>query len=130
MDAYIRTFSENIRKMIERQLRIKILKEQEAHLKKEMVTVQNEIKRLQTGKITKRAKPKKPAKAKKSTRTMLVEVLKRTKRPMTVKELTRKLLERGYRSARKDQTLTVDSILRANPKYFRKTAPSTFEITR
>lgn len=128
MNIYPKILSEDIRKMLEKRLRIEILRARETSLKKELVSVQNEINRLLGAKIEAKPKLMRPPKAAKPVRTMLVEVLKRTKRPMMVKELTKKLLQQGYRSSRKDPNRTVDTTLRANPQLFRKTVPSTFEL--
>jgi actin-like ATPase involved in cell morphogenesis len=134
MNTNIRTLSEEIRKMVEKRIRLEILKDRETRLKKEITAVQNEIKRLEMA-IRLRRIERKPKVTKirlrrtgKSAKAMLVEVFKRTKRPMKVKELTRRLLQRGFRTARKDPSMTVDSALRVNPKLFRKIAPGTFEL--
>jgi hypothetical protein len=116
--------------MVEKRIRLEILKEQESRLNKEISVVRNEIRRLEIGKIEKKPKVTKIRlrRGKKSVKALLVEVFKRTKRPMKAKELTRKLLQRGFRTARKDPSKTIDSALRANPKLFRKVAPGTFEL--
>jgi hypothetical protein len=130
MNTNLRTLSEEIRKMVENRIRLEILKEQESRLNKEISLVRNEIRRLEIGKIEKKPKVSKIRlrRGKKSAKALLVEVFKRTKRPMKAKELTRKLLQRGFRTARKDPSKTIDSALRANPKLFRKVAPGTFEL--
>ena len=126
----VKNLSEEIRKMVERRIRLEILKEQEAHLRKEITAVQKEIGRLEIAKTAKKPRVTKihPRRGKKSAKALLVEVFNRTKRPMKVKELTKKLLQRGFRTARKDSSMTIDSALRANSKLFRKTAPGTFEL--
>jgi hypothetical protein len=130
MNTNIKTLSEEIRKMVEKRIRLEILKEQEARLEKKISTVQKEIKKLEVHKVEKKPKATKISfrRAKKSTRMMLVEVFKRNRRPMKVKELTKKLLQKGYRTGRKDPSLTVDATLRVNTKLFKKTAPGTFEL--
>jgi predicted nucleic acid-binding Zn-ribbon protein len=130
MATNIKNLSEEIRKMVEKSIRLEILKEQEAWLRKEITAVQKEIGRLEIARTAKKPSVTKirPRRGKKSAKTLLVEVFKRTKRPMKVKELTKKLLQRGFRTARKDTSMTVDTALRANPKLFRKTAPGTFEL--
>jgi HB1, ASXL, restriction endonuclease HTH domain len=130
MATNIKNLSEEIRKMIEKSIRLEILKEQEARLNKEVSVVRNEIRRLEIAKTAKKPRVAKirPRRGKKSAKALLVEVFKRTKRPMKAKELTKKLLQRGFRTARKDPSKTIDSALRSNPKLFRKTAPGTFEL--
>jgi hypothetical protein len=130
MNTNLRTLSEEIRKMVEKRIRLEILKEQEVRLNKEISLVRNKIRRLEIGRIEKKPKVSKIRlrRGKKSAKALLVEVFKRTKRPMKAKELTRKLLQRGFRTARKDPSKTIDSALRANPKLFRKVAPGTFEL--
>lgn len=125
MKESIKNLTQEIEKMVERRIRLEILKEQEMRLKKEMATVQKEIARLTVGKPTPVPKAKKIAG--KSAKALLIEVFKRNKRPMNVKELTRKLLKKGYRVTRDDPSKTVDSALRANPDLFKKVAPGTFE---
>jgi hypothetical protein len=49
---------------------------------------------------------------------------------MTIKELTKAILRKGWKTARKYPTKTVDAALRNNPQEFRRTAPSTFELNR
>jgi len=130
MNTNLRTLSEEIRKMVEKRIRLEILKEQEVRLNKEISLVRNKIRRLEIAKTAKKPRVTKirPRRGKKSAKALLVEVFKRTKRPMKAKELTRKLLQRGFRTARKDPSKTIDSALRANPKLFRKVAPGTFEL--
>jgi len=130
MNTNFRTLSEEIRKMVEKRIRLEILKEQEVRLNKEISLVRNKIRRLEIAKTAKKPRVTKirPRRGKKSAKALLVEVFKRTKRPMKAKELTRKLLQRGFRTARKDPSKTIDSALRANPKLFRKVAPGTFEL--
>ena len=130
MNTNLRTLSEEIQKIVENRIRLEILKEQEVRLNKEISLVRNKIRRLEIAKTAKKPRVTKirPRRGKKSAKALLVEVFKRTKRPMKAKELTRKLLQRGFRTARKDPSKTIDSALRANPKLFRKVAPGTFEL--
>ena len=130
MATNIKNLSEEIRKMVEKSIRLEILKGQEARLRKEITAVQKEIGRLEITKTAKKPRVTKirPRRGKKSAKALLVEVFKRTKRPMKAKELTKKLLERGFRTVRKDPSKTIDTALRSNPKLFRKTAPGTFEL--
>jgi hypothetical protein len=65
-----------------------------------------------------------------SARGLIIQTLKHAKRPMTVKELTKVVLRKGWKTERKDPSRTVDAALRKNPKYFRHTAPGTFELIR
>jgi hypothetical protein len=65
-----------------------------------------------------------------SARALITRTLKYTRHPMTIKELTKAILRRGWKSARKYPVKTVDATLRTNPQDFRRTAPSTFELNR
>jgi hypothetical protein len=49
---------------------------------------------------------------------------------MTIKELTKVILRKGWKTERNDPSKTVDAALRNNPEDFRRTAPSTFELIR
>jgi hypothetical protein len=66
----------------------------------------------------------------KSVRTMMVEAMSKERRPMTIAELTRILLRKGFKSTRKEPYKTVDVTLRSNPALFRKIAPGAFELIR
>jgi hypothetical protein len=65
-----------------------------------------------------------------SARALIIRTLKHSGRPMTIKELTKAILRRGWKSARKYPAKTVDATLRTHPQDFRRTAPSTFELNR
>lgn len=134
MRTKIKSLSQEIGTMVEKRIRLEILKEQAARLDKELAAIHKEIANLETGQA--KMKPKamvrkiRRRRGEKSARDLIVEVLKRAKRPMKAKELTKKLLARGFRSDRKDPSRTVDSALRANPHLFRKVAPGTFELIK
>ena len=65
-----------------------------------------------------------------SARALIIRTLKQARRPMTIKELTKAILRKGWKSIRKYPIKTVDATLRNNPKDFRRTAPSTFELNQ
>jgi hypothetical protein len=65
-----------------------------------------------------------------SARALITRTLKHSRRPMTIKELTKAILRKGWKTTRKYPTKTVDAALRNNPQEFRRTAPSTFELNR
>ncbi|OYD16589.1 hypothetical protein CH330_02390 [candidate division WOR-3 bacterium JGI_Cruoil_03_51_56] len=142
--ASLMTITEEIGKVLEKNLRVELLKEREAQLQKELESVQRQLNMLgTTAPKPKPIVPQKPRPAsrtqrpvfrsrpiQKSARALIIETMKRTKRPMTVKELTRALLRRGFKSTRKRPRKTIDSALRNNPACFRKTAPSTFRLIK
>jgi hypothetical protein len=61
---------------------------------------------------------------------LLIEALKSAARPMTIRELTRAILRRGWKMPDKDPSKTVDVALRTSTKDFRQTAPGIFELVR
>jgi hypothetical protein len=63
-------------------------------------------------------------------RALIIGTLKHSGRPMTIKELTKAILRKGWKTTRKYPTKTVDAALRKNTQDFRRTAPSTFELNR
>jgi|UniRef100_A0A7C6E9Z1 hypothetical protein len=132
MKPNIKNLSQEIGKIVENRIRLEILKEQATRLEKELATIRQEIEKIEIGKVARKTrvvKVRRP-RGEKSAKELIIEVFKRTKRPMKAKELTEKLLERGFRSHREDPSRTVDSALRANPDLFRKVAPGTFELIK
>jgi hypothetical protein len=140
----MRKLTKEISAVIERNLRAEILHERKAMLEAELVKVRAELAQLGAGRPA-------PSRAKKpvsrvrrlsrpgartrrmqgsSARSLIIETLKRTKRPMTITELTKTILRKGWKSERKNPSKTVDVALRHNPDDFRRTAPSTFELNQ
>ncbi|MEO0115898.1 MAG: HTH domain-containing protein [candidate division WOR-3 bacterium] len=137
MRTKIKSLSQEIGTMVEKRIRLEILKEQAARLNKELTALNKEIARLEIGEVKKRPLAKVVKirrggrrRGEKSVKELIVEVLKRAKRPMKPKELTEKVIALGFRSTRKEPSRTVDSALRANPHLFRKVAPGTFELIK
>jgi uncharacterized small protein (DUF1192 family) len=65
-----------------------------------------------------------------SARGLIIQTLEHAKHPMTIKELTKVILGKGWKTERKNPSKAVDAALRNNPDEFRRTAPSTFELIR
>ncbi|MEO0079829.1 MAG: HTH domain-containing protein [candidate division WOR-3 bacterium] len=127
----LQVITREIEKVIEKNLRIELLKEREAQLRKELALVQKRLAGLSVAPAVRRKVPEgKPRLKPGSASSMIVEVMKRTRRPMTVKELTRILLRKGYKSRREQPSKTVDAALRHNPKIFKRVAPNTFTLIR
>jgi hypothetical protein len=145
----MRKLTKEISAVIERNLRAEILHERKTMLETELAKVRAELGQLgQTRAATAKRvirRARKPARvARKATRTapsgrrlpgnsahsLIIQALKRAKRPMTIKELTKVILRKGWKTERKEPSKTVDAALRNNPEDFRRTAPSTFELIR
>jgi len=145
----MRKLTKEIGAVIERNLRAEILHERRTMLETELAKVRAELGQLgQPRKVAARRpirrarKPTPVARAASKTgpsgrraqsnsaRGLILQTLKHAKRPMTVKELTKVVLRKGWKTERKDPSRTVDAALRKNPKNFRHTAPGTFELIR
>ena len=145
----VRKLTKEISAVIERNLRAEILHERRTMLETELAKVRAELGQLsqprQAGSRRPIRRARRPAPVARATpkpgsggrrvqsnsaRNFIIQTLKRTKRPMTIKELTKTILRRGWKTARNDPSKTVDVALRNNPEDFRRTAPSTFELIR
>jgi hypothetical protein len=74
---------------------------------------------------------KKVAKKKKkkpSIRELTIDILKRSKKPMHYRDITKRLKKRGYRFHRKDPERSVYIIINRYPKIFKKTKPATYKL--
>jgi hypothetical protein len=80
-------------------------------------------KRKKKMKVTKRKKKKKP-----SIRELTIDILKRTKKPLHYRDITKRLKKRGYRFHRKDPERSVYIIINRYPKIFKKTKPATYKL--
>jgi hypothetical protein len=145
----MRKLTKEIGAVIERNLRAEILHERKTMLEAELAKVRAELGQLgQPRKIAARrpirrawkpapvarATPKPGPRGRRlpgnSAHSLIIQALKRAKRPMTIKELTKTILRKGWKTERKEPSKTVDAALRNNPEDFRRTAPSTFELIR
>jgi len=144
MDNRVKQITAEIAAVVERNLRRELLREREAMLRSELEAVRAELGRIGAGRPIHRAarkpvlvshpQPTLPASSRPvrgaSARALIIRTLKHSGRPMTIKELTKAILRRGWKSARKYPVKTVDATLRTHPQDFRRTAPSTFELNR
>jgi len=144
MDDRVSRITAEIAAVVERNLRRELLREREAMLRSELEAVCAELDRMGAGLPVQRAatkpvtgshpEPKLPASSRPirgdSARALITRTLKYSRRPMTIKELTKAILKKGWKTTRKYPTKTVDAVLRRNPQDFRRTAPSTFELNR
>ncbi|KPK63245.1 hypothetical protein AMJ83_07795 [candidate division WOR_3 bacterium SM23_42] len=80
-------------------------------------------KRKKKMKVTKKKKKKKP-----SIRELTIDILKRTKKPLHYRDITKRLKKRGYRFHRKDPERSVYIIINRYPKIFKKTKPATYKL--
>ena len=144
MDERVNRITAEIAEVVERNLRRELLREREAMLRSELEAVRAELGRIGAGLpihrpvrkpvFASQPQPKLPAGSRPmrgdSARALIIGTLKHSRRPMTIKELTKAILRRGWKTTRKYPTKTVDAALRKNPQEFRRTAPSTFELNR
>jgi len=144
MDSRVNRITAEIAAVIERNLRLELLREREAMLEKELEAVRRELGRPSHAVRVRRpvrrpavsvAQPvHKPAASKQtrgaSARALIIQTLRRSGRPMTIRELTKAITRKGWKSNRKDPSKTVDVALRHNPRDFRRTAPGTFALNR
>jgi hypothetical protein len=144
MDERVSRITAEIAAVVEKNLRRELLREREAMLRSELEAVRAELGRIGTGRPIQRAARKPVIKSQPqpklqtssrpvrgaSARALIIRTLKHSRRPMTIKELTKAILRRGWKSARKYPSKTVDATLRTHPQDFRRTAPSTFGLNR
>ena len=79
----------------------------------------------------KRKKKKKVVRKKKkkpSIRELTIDILRRCKKPLHYREITKRLKKRGYRFHRKDPERSVYIIINRYPKIFKKTKPATYKL--
>ena len=74
-------------------------------------------------KVMKKKKKKKP-----SIRELTIDILKRSKKPMHYRDITKRLKKRGYRFHRKEPERSVYIIINRYPKIFKKTKPATYKL--
>jgi len=135
----MRKLTKEISAVIESNLRAEILHERKAMLETELARVRAELGQLGKPRPVVARRP-----VRKATRTvragahriragsahsLMLDILKRTGKPLTTKELTQALKRRGWKSLRPDPTKTVDVTLRKYTADFRKVRPGTFGLT-
>ncbi len=81
------------------------------------------MKKKKKTKVTKKKKKKKP-----SIRELTIDILKRSKKPLHYRDITKRLKKRGYRFHRKDPERSVYIIINRYPKIFKKTKPATYKL--
>ena len=142
MDNRVKRITAEIAAVVERNLRRELLREREAMLRSELEAVRAELSQLgakrttrmpvqrpASGPLRKTRSGTRPTRGD-SARALIIRTLRHTRRPMTIKELTKAILRKGWKTTRKYPAKTVDAALRNNPQEFRRTAPSTFELNR
>ena len=73
-------------------------------------------------------KKKKRKKKKPSIRELTIDILKRSRKPLHYRDITKRLKKRGYRFHRKDPERSVYIIINRYPKIFKKTKPATYKL--
>ncbi len=76
----------------------------------------------------KKKKVMKKKKKKPSIRELTIDILKRTKKPLHYRDITKRLKKRGYKFHRKDPERSVYIIINRYPKVFKKTKPATYKL--
>ncbi len=87
------------------------------------------IKRIKKRKKAKKAKKTKK-KMKLSIREHTIDILKRSKKALHYRDITKRIKKRGYRFHRKDPERSVYIIINRYPKIFRKTKPATYRLRK
>ena len=83
------------------------------------------MKRMKRRKMKKAAKKKRK---KPSIRELTIDILKRAKKPLHYRDITKRLKKRGYKFHRKDPERSVYIIINRYPKIFKKTKPATYKL--
>jgi hypothetical protein len=144
MNDSVKRITDEITAVIERNLRQELLRGREAMLESELAAIRAELGQSGTrrpiyrpakGLVSGVRQPQRPRLSArpvrgKSARALIIRTLKYTRRPMTINELTKALLRKGWKTERKYPTKTIDAALRNNTQDFRRTAPGTFELIR
>ncbi len=144
MDDSVKRVTDEITAVIEKHLRVELLRGREAMLESELAAVRAQLGQPDAAEPVQRlaerpvysARPRprqisstRPVRGS-SARALIIRTLRHAGHPMTIKELTKAILRRGWKVTRKYPVKTVDATLRRNPQDFRRTAPSTFELKR
>lgn len=58
---------------------------------------------------------------------LMIDILKRSK-PLHYREITKRLIARGYKFHRKEPERSVYITIKRNPKLFKKVKPATFKL--
>ena len=93
--------------------------------KKKRAKKRKKMKRVKTVKKAKRKKKKKP-----SIRELTIDILKRTKKPMHYREITKRLKKRGFKFHRKEPERSVYIIINRYPKIFKKVKPAVYRLKK
>lgn len=59
---------------------------------------------------------------------LMIDILKKSKKPLHYREITKRLKARGYRFQRKEPERSVYITIKRNPKIFKKVKPATFRL--
>ncbi|MGQ9534871.1 MAG: HTH domain-containing protein [bacterium] len=73
-------------------------------------------------------KSKKTMKKRLTIKMLMIDILKKCKKPLHYREITKRLKARGYRFHRKEPERSVYITIKRNPKIFKKTKPATFKL--
>jgi|UniRef100_A0A7C3UQ57 hypothetical protein len=119
--------------VLEREVKLQILKEQAKRLQKELQTVEGAIAKLEGRKLTPTAKRTKAPTRKrtgKSLRVLAIEVLKRAKRPLHIKEILEKVEKKGFRSTAKSPKDVLYNLLIQRKDTFQRVGEATFALVK
>lgn len=136
----MRKLTKEISAVIESNLRAEILHERKATLEAELAKVRAELGHLGTPhpaivrRPVRRATraPRTDANRARpgSAHALMMDILKRAGKPMTITELTLALKRRGWKSLRADPKKSVDVAVRKFTADFRRVRPGTFELIK
>ena len=136
----MRKLTKEIGAVVESNLRAEILHERRAMLEAELAKVRAElgllgkphpaIVRRPVRRATRTVRADANVARPGSAHALMMNILKRTGKPMTINELTVALKRRGWKSLRSDPKKSVDVAVRKFTADFRKVRPGTFELIR
>jgi hypothetical protein len=95
-----------------------------------MIKKEEKMKRKKKRKMKKLKKTKRSKKKKMSIREHTIDILKRSKKALHYRDLTKRIKKRGYRFHRKDPERSVYIIINRYPKIFKKTKPATYKLRK
>lgn len=80
----------------------------------------------------KQIKTRKPRKKQKkmSLREHTIDILKRSKKPLHYREITKRVQKRGFKFRRKDPERSIYITINRHPRIFRKTKPATYKLRK
>ncbi|GEM_PF-2192374 len=124
--------TKTISEVIEKEVRLQVLKEQKARLEKELRLTEAEITKLESRKPLRKVArgPVPRIRGQRSLRLIALGILKRAKKPLHIDEILKRVKRTGYRSRAKSLRVVLYNMLIVNRRFFRRVAEGTFEAVK